>query len=160
MIFWGKKLKSFSGKANQSLQNGFILMFARGSILEIGFEATLKSKTICSKRLKIDFYFPFHIFQWTSSKCFWGKKDETYKTVNPKSDIENVLENGFGTTLWSKADVLLNLWKKKLNFSHIFKSTSNSACSLTMKPRQSVQKSSNPKWVMVNIWDNSFEATR
>ena len=99
VIFWGKKLKSFSWKANQSLQNGFILMFARGSILEIGFEATLKSKTICSKRLKIDFYFPFHIFQWTSSKCFWGKKDETYKTVNPKSDIENVLENGFGTTL-------------------------------------------------------------
>ena len=28
--------------------------------------------------------------------------------VNPKSDIENVLENGFETTLRSKADELLN----------------------------------------------------
>ena len=43
--FWGTKLKPFSRKANRSLQNGFILKFARESILEIDFEATLKSKT-------------------------------------------------------------------------------------------------------------------
>ena len=43
--FWGTKLKPFSRKANRSLQNGFILKFARQSILEIDFEATLKSKT-------------------------------------------------------------------------------------------------------------------
>ena len=42
--FQGTNLKPFSGEANQTL-HGFILKFARGSIFEIRFEATLNSKT-------------------------------------------------------------------------------------------------------------------
>ena len=56
--------------------------------------------------------------------------------VNPKSDIENILENGFETTLRSKADVLLKLGKF-LFFAH-FRAMKLEP--LTVKARQSVQK--------------------
>ena len=79
--FWGTKLKPFSGKANQSLQNGFILTFARGSILENWFWSYLEVKNECCKCLKMDFLIFLNIFQWTSWKCFWGKQGKAYKTV-------------------------------------------------------------------------------
>ena len=92
--FWGTKLKPFSGKANQSLQNGFILRFARGSILEIGFEATLKSKTNVLSFRKRSFWFFFVHFSVNKLKMFLGKaKQSIQNCVNQKSDIENILEN-------------------------------------------------------------------
>ena len=43
-IIWVTKLKSFSRKVWQSVQIGLNLNFARGTIFESGFEATLKWK--------------------------------------------------------------------------------------------------------------------
>ena len=117
--FWGTKLKPFSRKANRSLQNGFILKFARESILEIDFEATLKSKTnVLSvwKWIYIYIFFLFAHFLVNKLKMFLRKAGQsTQNCVNPKSDIVYILENGFETTLRSKADVLLNLWKRQIS---------------------------------------------
>ena len=58
----------------------------------------------------------FAHFSVNKLKMFLGKARQSMQNcVNPKSDIENVLENGLETTLWSKADVLLNLWKRKFS---------------------------------------------
>ena len=56
-------------------------------------------------------YFNFFAdFLVNKLKMFWGKPRQSMQScVNPKSHIENMLENGFETTLRSKADVLLNL---------------------------------------------------
>ena len=52
---------------------------------------------------------------------FLGKaRQSIQKCVNLKPHIENVLENGFETTLRSKADVLLNLWKEKILVFYTF----------------------------------------
>ena len=74
VTFWGTKLKPFSGKANQSLQNGFILNFARGSTLEIGFEATLKSKTNVLSVWKWLFNFFCTFFSEQVENVFGGSK--------------------------------------------------------------------------------------
>ena len=79
--FRGMKLKPFSWKENQSLQNRFILKFARGSILEIGFEVSLKTKKNVLSVWIWSFLF------W---KCFWGKQGKVQNCVNPKLDIENI----------------------------------------------------------------------
>ena len=118
--FWGTKLKPFSRKANRSLQNGFILKFARQSILEIDFEATLKSKTnflSVWKWIYIYIYiFFFAHFLVNKLRMFLRKAGQsTQNCVNSKSDIVYILENGFETTLRSKADVLLNLWKRQFS---------------------------------------------
>ena len=58
----------------------------------------------------MDFSFFFSNFSVNKLKMFLGKARQSIQNcVNPKSDIENVLENGLETTLRSKADVLLNL---------------------------------------------------
>ena len=43
--FWVAKLKQFSGKVRQSVQNYLNQNFVIGSFLENGFKATLSSKT-------------------------------------------------------------------------------------------------------------------
>ena len=70
--FRGMNLKPFSWKANQSLQNDFILNFSRGRILEIGFAVSLKSnKNVLS----------VWIWNFLFWKCFWGKQGKVQKTV-------------------------------------------------------------------------------
>ena len=115
VTFRGGKLKPFSGKADQSLQNGSILKFVKESFLEIRFEATLKSKTNFLSDWKGFFCVNF----WVNKlKMFLGKTRQSIQNcANPKTDIENILENGFETTLSSKADVLLNRWKRQFSVS-------------------------------------------
>ena len=49
-------------------------------------------------------------------KIFLGKARESIlNCVNPMLHIKNILENGFKTALRSKADELLNLWKRKFS---------------------------------------------
>ena len=79
--FWGTKLKPFVEKANQSLQDGFILKFARESILEISFEATSKSKTDVLSVWKWIFKFFCTFFNEQVENVFGGKRGKAYKTV-------------------------------------------------------------------------------
>ena len=63
--------------------------------------------------LKIDFFAHFSV---NKLKMFLGKARQNIQNcVNPKSDIENILENCFETTLRSRANVLLNLWKRQFS---------------------------------------------
>ena len=83
------------------------------------FEATLKSKTNTLSVWKWIFEFLCTFFSEQVENDFGESKAKQRQSiqncVNPKSDIENVLENGFETTLRSKADELLNFWKKKFS---------------------------------------------
>ena len=61
-------------------------------------------------------YIFFAHFLVNKLKMFLRKAGQsTQNCVNPKSDIVYILENGFETTLRSKADVLLNLWKRQIS---------------------------------------------
>ena len=107
----------FSGKANHIPQNGFNLKFSGGSILEIGFEATFKSKTNVLDIWIWIFWGFFTFFSEQKENVLRKARQGIQNWVNPKSVIENVLENCLKTTLRSKVDLLLNLWNKKLSVS-------------------------------------------
>ena len=77
-------MKPFSGKTNQNLQNGSIWNFARGSILEIGFEATFKSKTNVLNVWKGIFFF-FTFFSEQVENVFGGSKGKHKKLC--KSEV-------------------------------------------------------------------------
>ena len=84
------------------------------------FWSYLEVKNECSERLKMDIYIYIYIFfahfLVNKLKMFLRKAGQsTQNCVNPKSDIVYILENGFETTLRSKADVLLNLWKRQIS---------------------------------------------
>ena len=78
-------MKLFSGKANQNLQNGFILKFASRGILETGFEVTLKSKTNALSVSKWIFYFFCTFFSEQVQKVF--KESKAKNTKLCKSEV-------------------------------------------------------------------------
>ena len=102
----------------------------------------------------------FAHFSVNKLKMFLGEARESIQDcVNPTLDIESILENGFETTLRSKAYVLLNLWKRQFSDFCTFLSHEVETAWMNVKARQSVQKSLNQKLVMVSISENGFEAT-
>ena len=102
----------------------------------------------------------FALFSVNKLKMFLGEARESIQDcVNPRLDIESILENGFETTLRSKAYVLLNLWKRQFSDFCTFLSHEVETAWMNVKARQSVQKSLNQKLVMVSSSENGFEAT-
>ena len=96
-VFWKLVLKLLWSQKQifQTFENGFFFLFF--------------------------FVFCFSHLSVNKLKMFSGKARQSIQNcVNPKSDIENVLENGFKTTLRSKVDVLLNLWKRKFSVFRTF----------------------------------------
>ena len=82
------------------------------------FWSYLEVKNECSRHLNMDFSGFFSHFSVNQRKMFLRKARQSIQNcVNPKSVQENVLENCLETTLRSKADVLLNLWNRKLSVS-------------------------------------------
>ena len=79
--FWVAKLKAFSAKARQILQNSLNPNLITRSISENNFEATLKSKNNSSECLKMAFFTILVIFEWRSWNCFLGKRSKAFKTV-------------------------------------------------------------------------------
>ena len=119
--FWGTKLKPFSGKANQSLQNGFILKFARESILEIGFEATLKSKTNVLSVWKWIFYFFCTFFSEQVENVCGESKAKHIKLC--KSEVGH--RKHFRKWFWNYLEVKSKMYywtfeKGIFSFLHIF----------------------------------------
>ena len=105
----------------------FHLKVCQTKSFENWFWSYFEVKNKYSKRLKMDFFclfffvFCFSHLSVNKLKMFSGKARQSIQNcVNPKSDIENVLENGFKTTLRSKVDVLLNLWKRKFSVFRTF----------------------------------------
>ena len=150
--FWGTKLKLFSGKANQNLQNGFILKFASRGILETGFEVTLKSKTNALSVSKWIFYFFCTFFSEQVQKVF--KESKAKNTKLCKSEVGH--RKDFKKWFWNYLEVKSRCTTEQF-FAHF---RAMKLKPLTVKARQNVQKSFNPKLIMVSISKNDFEETR
>ena len=128
------KLKPFSGKSNQILQKKLVL------------KLPWSQKGIFWAFENGVFNFFAHFSVTKLKLFFWKARQSIWNCVNPKPDIESILENGSETTLRSKTDIwtfengnfqfFAYFWVKKLKL-------------LTAKARQSVKRSSNPKLIMV-----------
>ena len=104
------KLKPFSGKVKESVQNYLNRNFVEGNFLGNGFEATLSLKTSVLNVWKRHFQF-FGNFWVTKLKPFSGKvKESVQNYLNRNLVIRNFLGNGFEATLSSKTNVM-NVWK-------------------------------------------------
>ena len=81
----------------------------------------------------------------------------TQNCVNSKSDIVYILENGFETTLRSKADVLLNLWKRHISAFCTF--LSDEVETISRKSEVKRSKLFKSKFAHRQLLKNGFEAT-
>ena len=72
--FWVTKLKPFSGKVRQSLQDQLNSKLVIGSFLENGFEATLRKKTKCSEHLERKIYSFLQFLSDEVETIFWESK--------------------------------------------------------------------------------------
>ena len=87
------KLKPFSRKARQSIQNYSNQYLVIGSFLENVFEAILSSKTNILSVWKDHFFFFFlQIFEWRSWNRFLGKRGNAAKTFSLKSTLLRTFE--------------------------------------------------------------------
>ena len=108
--FWVTKLKPFSGKARQSLQDHLNSKLVIGSFLENGFEVTLGSKTNILSISKGKFSV-FCNFWVTKLKQFSGKVRQNIKNcLNQNLVIGAFLENGFEPSLSSRTNIV-GIWK-------------------------------------------------
>ena len=93
--FWVTKLKPFSGKVRQSIQNYWNQNLIIGSFLENGFEATLSSKTNVVSVWKVHFSV-FCKFLSDELNLFSGKARQYCKNSFDKVYfVESILESVF-----------------------------------------------------------------
>ena len=109
--FWVTKLKPFSGKVRQSVQNNSDQNLVIGSFLENDFEASWSLIPILCAFEKSIFQI-FAYFWVTKLKLFSGRvKKSIQNYLNHNLVIESFLENGLEATLSSKTNVL-SIWKR------------------------------------------------
>ena len=96
--FWVTKLKPFSGKVRQSIQNYWNQNLIIGSFLENGFEATLSSKTNVVSVWKEHFSVFCKFLSDEVETIFWEMEARRSKPFKSKSGPRNFLENGFEAT--------------------------------------------------------------
>ena len=102
--FWGTRLKQFSGKAKQGIQNGLTRK------LENSFKATLRSKMNVMNIWQWDLIL-FSKLLSDKLKPFSGKANKSLQNcLNLKLAIRGGLENGFQGVCRSKTNVL-KVWK-------------------------------------------------
>ena len=77
---WVRKLKPFSRKVRQNVQNYLNQNLVIGSFLENGFATTLSPKANVLSVLKRAFFNFLEIFEWRSWNRFLGKWDWAFKT--------------------------------------------------------------------------------
>ena len=96
--FYETKLKPFSGKVGQSVQNYLNQKFVIGSFLEKSVEAILSSKNECSERLKREFFgflLVFLVFEWRSWNNFLVKFGEAFKAMELQFGSRKLPTNSF-----------------------------------------------------------------
>ena len=107
---WVTKLKPFSGKVRQSVQNYLNQNSVVGSLLENGFEATWARKRMFWAFEKTIFQFFANVWV-TKLKPLSGKRRESVRHyLNQNLVICSFLVNGFEATLSLKTNVL-SVWK-------------------------------------------------
>ena len=143
--FWVTKLKPFSGKVRQSIQNALNQNLAIGSFLENGFEATWSSKTNVLSLWTVHFSNLCRFFSDNVETIFWESEERRSKLLKSNLFIRSFLENSFGGTLSSKTNVV-NVWKGHFSFFTKFWVTKLKPFS--GKVRQGVQKYLNQNLVI------------
>ena len=105
------KLKPFSRKARQSIQNYSNQYLVIGSFLENVFEAILSSKTNILSVWKDHFFFFFTNFWVTKLKPFSGKARQCCKNFFIKIYfVENIWENAFQSLFDHSRQSLLEIF--------------------------------------------------
>ena len=104
--FWVMKLKAFSGKVKQNVQNYLNQNLVIGSFLENGFEATLISKTNVLSVWKKDFQFFCKFLSNEVETIFWESEAKYRNQFFQNLVVRSFLENAFQATLISKTNIL------------------------------------------------------
>ena len=119
--FWVTKLKLFSGKVRQSIEDYLNPKLVIGSISEICFEANLRSKRMSWAFGKSIFHF-FEIFEWWSLKPFIGKARQSVKNIlDPKVGHMKIFRKWFWSYLQLKTKCSEPLKMAFFSFLQIFK---------------------------------------
>ena len=97
--FWVTKLKPFSGKVRQSIQNYWNQNLIIGSFLENGFEATLSSKTNVLSVWKVHFSVFSKFLSDEVETIFWESEAKHSKLFKSKFGHRKLLRKWFWSYL-------------------------------------------------------------
>ena len=97
--FWVTKLKPFSGKVRQSIQNYLNQNLVIGSFLENGFEATLSSKTNVVSVWKVHFAVFCKFLSDEFGTIFWESEAKRTKLFKSKFGHKELLRKWFWSYL-------------------------------------------------------------
>ena len=103
--FWVTKLKPFSGKVRQSIQNYLNQNLVIGSFLENCFEGTFISKRNVLSVWKKDFEFFCKFLRDEVETIFWESEAKYRNQFVQNLVIRSFLENAFQATLISKTNI-------------------------------------------------------
>ena len=113
------KLKQFSGKPKQNIQNCLHPKLVIRSILENDFKTTLRWKTNVLRVQKKTCFTFLKIFEWWSWSLFSGKVRQNLQNLqnclNPNLVRGQILENHFETTLRWKNNIQ-RVWNWHFSF--------------------------------------------
>ena len=118
--YWVTKLKPFSGKVRQSVQNYFNQNLVIASFLENGFEATLSSKTNFLSIWKEHFSVLCKFLSGEVETIFWESEAKRLKLFQSKFGHRKLLKKWFWSYLELKNECSEH-WKRAFsNFLQIF----------------------------------------
>ena len=118
--FWVTKLKPFSVKVSQSVQNYFNQNLVIGSFLENGFEATLTSKTNVVSVWKRHFSAFCQLLSDEVETIFWESEAERSKLFQSKFGHRKLLGKWFWSYLELKNECSEHLKRAFFSFMQIF----------------------------------------
>ena len=136
--FWATKLKLFSGKVRQSVQNYLNQNLVIGSFLENGFEATLSSKTNVLRVWKGHFSVFCKFLSDEVELVYWKSEAKRSKLLKPKFGHRKLLRKLFWSFLELKNKCSERL--KRILFSFFASFWLMKLKLFSGKMRQSVQK--------------------
>ena len=111
--FWVTKLKPFSGKVRQSIQNYWNQNLIIGSFLENGFEATLSSKTNVVSVWKEHFSVFCKFLSDEVETIFWESEAKRSELFKSKFGHRKLLRKWFWSYLEPKKKKnILSVWKE------------------------------------------------
>ena len=118
--FWVTKLKPFSGKVRQSVQNYLNQNLVIGSFLENGFEATLSSKTNVLSVWKEHFSVFCKFLSDEVETIFWESEAKCSKLFRSKFGHRKLLRKWFWSYLELKNECSERLKRAFFSFLQIF----------------------------------------
>ena len=118
--FWVMKLKPFSGKVRQGVQNYLNQISVVGSFLEIGFEATLSSKTNVLSVWKNHISTFWKFLSEEAETAFWKKEARRSTLFKSKFSHRKLLRKWFWSYLKLENECFECLERAFLSFLQSF----------------------------------------